>query len=116
MADAAGSDRPGEATGPENPTNCQNTTSDYSFQLYVAGSGPKSRRAIKNIKDICEKYLSASYDLKVIDLYQRPDLAEEEDIIAVPTLVKSAPEPARRIVGDLSDTQRVLDGLGVCNT
>jgi circadian clock protein KaiB len=83
----------------------------YVLRLYVAGTTPQSLRAIGNIKKICEEHLAGRYDLEVIDIYQQPSLAEGEQIIAVPTLVKKLPEPLRRLIGDLSDTYRVLVGL-----
>lgn len=83
----------------------------YILRLYVAGQTTKSVRAISNLKRICEEYLSDRYELEVIDLYQQPQLAEGDQIIAVPTLIKELPEPLRRVIGDLSDTEKVLVGL-----
>ncbi len=83
----------------------------YTLRLYVAGMTPQSRRAIANIKQICEEHLKGRYNLEVIDIYQQPVLAEGEQIIATPTLVKKLPAPLRRLLGDLSDTERVLVGL-----
>ena len=83
----------------------------YELRLYVAGVTPRSTRAIANIKEICEDHLKGLYDLQVIDLYQQAVLAEGEQIIAVPTLIKKLPLPLRRIIGDLSDRERVLIGL-----
>ncbi|MEJ2406163.1 MAG: circadian clock protein KaiB [Candidatus Thiodiazotropha sp.] len=83
----------------------------YVLRLYVAGQTPKSLLAIKNLKAICEQYLSDRYQLEVIDLYQQPQLAEGDQIIAVPTLIKSLPEPMRRIIGDLSNIEKVIVGL-----
>jgi circadian clock protein KaiB len=85
----------------------------YNLSLYVTGMTPRSSRAIQNIRRICEEHLAHRYDLAVIDLYQAPALAREQEIVAAPTLVKRRPLPVRRIVGDLSDTARVLGGLGV---
>ncbi|TDX98176.1 circadian clock protein KaiB [Thiohalophilus thiocyanatoxydans] len=85
----------------------------YLLRLYVAGQTPKSLLAIKNLKEICEEYLNERYALEVIDLYQQPQLAEGDQIIAVPTLIKQVPEPIRRIIGDLSDTDKVLVGLDI---
>jgi len=82
------------------------------LRLYVAGQTPNSVRAIANLKKICEESLQGRrYELEVIDLYQQPQLAQGEQIIAVPTLVRKLPPPLRRIIGDLSDTERVLVGL-----
>jgi circadian clock protein KaiB len=83
----------------------------YVLRLYVAGQTPKSVLAITNLKKICEEYLEGRYELQVIDLYQQPKLAQGEQIIAVPTLIKKLPPPLRRIIGDMSDTERVLVGL-----
>jgi circadian clock protein KaiB len=84
---------------------------DYTLRLYVAGMTPQSRRAIANIKQICEEHLKGHYRLEVVDIYQQPVLAEGEQIIATPTLVKKLPLPLRRLLGDLSNTERVLVGL-----
>jgi circadian clock protein KaiB len=89
----------------------QGDTSHYVLKLYVTGMTPRSQRAIENIKVICEEHLKDRYSLEIIDIYQHPILAEGEQIIAAPTLIKRLPEPLRRIVGDLSDTERVLLGL-----
>ena len=83
----------------------------YELRLYVAGMTPRSTRAIANIRDLCGEHLKGRYDLQVIDLYQQPALAEGEQIIALPTLIKKLPQPLRRIIGDLSDRERVLIGL-----
>ena len=83
----------------------------YVLRLYVAGQTPKSVHAIANIKKICEENLKGRYVLDVIDLYQQPQLAQGEQIIAVPTLIKKLPPPLRRIIGDMSNTERVLVGL-----
>jgi circadian clock protein KaiB len=83
----------------------------YLLRLYVTGSTRKSLRAIANIKKICEEHLKGRYHLEVIDLYRLPSLAKGEQIIAVPTLVKKLPLPLRRIIGDMSSTERVLVGL-----
>lgn len=83
----------------------------YHLILYVAGQSPKSLNAIANIKTICEEHLQGRYELNVIDLYQQPQLAPGEQIIALPTLLRKLPTPLRRIIGDLSNTERVLVGL-----
>jgi circadian clock protein KaiB len=81
------------------------------FRLYVAGQTPKSLVALRNLKKICEEHLQGRYRLKVIDLVKTPQLAQDDQILAIPTLVRKLPEPIRKIIGDLSDTQRVLVGL-----
>lgn len=83
----------------------------YVLRLYVAGLMPKSTLAIANMKRICEENLQGRYELEVIDLYQQPQLAQGDQIVAVPTLIKRLPLPLRRIIGDMSDTERVLVGL-----
>ena len=83
----------------------------YVLRLYVTGSTPRSARAIENMRRICEEHLAGRYDLEVVDIYQRPEAAREFQLIAAPTLVKLLPEPLRRIIGDLSDQDRVLQGL-----
>ena len=83
----------------------------YVLRLYVVGMTPKSTRAINNIKAICEEHLRGRYDLEVVDVYQQPMLAQGEQILAVPALVKKLPLPLRTLVGDLSNTKRVLLGL-----
>ena len=87
------------------------TEGQYVLRLYVAGLTPRSRTAIANITTICEEYLKGRYDLEVIDVFQRPVLAREEQIIATPTLVRKLPEPLRRFIGDLSEKEKVLVGL-----
>jgi circadian clock protein KaiB len=81
------------------------------LRLYVAGTTQQSTRAILNIQQICEEHLEGAYQLEVIDIYQRPQLAKDEQIIAVPTLVKKLPLPLRRVIGSFSDSERVLIGL-----
>ncbi|HKY33742.1 MAG TPA: circadian clock KaiB family protein [Candidatus Polarisedimenticolia bacterium] len=83
----------------------------YDLSLYVTGATPRSARAIANLTRLCERYLPGRFALKVVDLYQQPELAAVAQIVAAPTLVKRQPLPVRRIIGDMSDTQRVLDGL-----
>lgn len=83
----------------------------YVLRLYVTGLTPRSQRAIKNIKKICEEHLPGLYDLEVIDIYKHPALAQGEQIIAAPTLIKKLPLPLRSFIGDLSNTERILFGL-----
>ena len=85
-------------------------SSRYVLRLYVAGLMPKSTLAIANMKRICEEDLQGRYELEVIDLYQQPQLAQRDQIVAVPMLIKKLPLPLRRIIGDMSDTERVLVG------
>jgi circadian clock protein KaiB len=83
----------------------------YVLRLYVVGATPGSQRAISNLRDICEAELAGRYELEVIDIYQQPTLGADQQIVAVPTLIKELPPPVRRLVGDLSDRDRVLLGL-----
>lgn len=83
----------------------------YVLRLFVAGTTAGSIRAVEALRALCDEHLPGRYDLQVIDVYQQPELARDEQIIAVPTLVKELPLPLRRILGDLSDKQRVLVGL-----
>ena len=83
----------------------------YVLRLYVTGMTPRSARAVKNLQAICDEYLEGRYDLEVIDIYQQPVLTKGEQIIAAPTLIKKLPLPMRRIIGDMSNRERVLLGL-----
>ena len=83
----------------------------YVLRLYVTGMTPRSARAVKNLQAICDEYLVGRYDLEVIDIYQQPVLTRGEQIIAAPTLIKKLPLPMRRIIGDMSNRDRVLLGL-----
>ena len=85
----------------------------YILRLYVTGSGSRSMRAVHNLKKLCDEHLPNDYDLEVIDIYKDPQAAREAQIIAVPTLVKKLPEPIRKFVGDLSNTQKILIGLDI---
>ena len=87
----------------------------YVFNLFVTGSTPRSARAIKNLSALCEKHLKGNYELKVIDLYQEPEQAAGEGIVAAPTLIKKFPRPLRKFIGDLSDTAKLLIGLEIKN-
>jgi circadian clock protein KaiB len=93
------------STGPDGET--------YLLRLFVTGLTPRSTEAIARIKAICEEYLDGRYELEVVDIYQQPAFARSEQIIATPTLIKTLPLPLRRLVGDLSDKQRVLLGLNI---
>ncbi|MFZ4625142.1 MAG: circadian clock protein KaiB [Rhodoferax sp.] len=83
----------------------------YLLRLYVAGQTPKCMTAFVNLKKICEEYLPGKYQIEVIDLLENPRLASGDQILAIPTLVRRLPEPMRKIIGDLSNTERVLIGL-----
>jgi circadian clock protein KaiB len=85
----------------------------YVLRLYIAGNSPRSAQAVANIREICESRLKGRYQLEVIDIYQQAALAKGEQIIAVPTLIKSLPHPLKRIIGDLSKTEKVIFGLDI---
>lgn len=83
----------------------------YLLKLYITGQTPRSEAAIANLRKICETELNGAYEMVIIDILERPQLAEDEKILATPTLIKELPPPLRRIIGDLSDTEKVLLGL-----
>lgn len=85
----------------------------YRLRLFVTGASPNSTRAISNLNEICEKYLKGNYTLEIIDVHQQPTIAQAEQIIALPMLIKKAPGVERRLIGDMSDTEKVLRGLGI---
>ena len=85
----------------------------YDLRLYVAGQTPRSLQALSNLKRICEEHLAGNYRVEIIDLLKKPQLAAGDQILAIPTLVKAIPKPARKVIGDLSNTERVLVGLDV---
>jgi circadian clock protein KaiB len=85
----------------------------YSLRLYITGQTPRSSASIRNLRKVCDQYLEGRFELEVIDVYQRPEMAKEAQIIAAPTLIKRLPLPLRRLVGDLSNEQQVLLGLDV---
>jgi circadian clock protein KaiB len=86
-------------------------TKAYVLRLYVAGQTPKSVAAFTNLKRICENHLQGRYEIEIIDLLENPQLAHGDQILAIPTLVRRLPEPIKKIIGDLSNTERVLVGL-----
>ena len=85
----------------------------YKLRLFITGSTPRSTAAIQNMRRICTERLEGNYDLEVIDVYQHPEATRDYQIVATPTLVKVLPEPLRKIIGDLSDRERVLAGLNL---
>ena len=87
------------------------STEKWNLRLYTAGQSPKSLAALANLKRVCEEHLAGRYSIEVIDLLKNPRLAKDDQIVAIPTLVRKLPEPLRRLVGDLSDTERTLVGL-----
>jgi circadian clock protein KaiB len=83
------------------------------LRLYVAGTSPRSLRAIQNAKDICDEFLPGRHELQIVDILQQPTMAKDDQILAVPTLIKKLPIPLRRFIGDLSDRKVVLSGLNL---
>lgn len=85
----------------------------FVFRLYITGATPNSIRAVTNIRQICEEHIKGNYTLEIIDVYQQQAIAEHEQLIALPLLVRKEPLPERRLIGDLSNTAKVLKGLGI---
>ncbi len=83
----------------------------WELRLYTAGQTPKSLAAIRNLQKVCDEPLAGRYDIEIIDLLKNPRLAKDDQIVAIPTLVRKLPDPMRKIIGDLSDTERTLVGL-----
>jgi circadian clock protein KaiB len=98
--------------GSDSLTNSK-TGVEYVLRLFITGATPNSVRAVTNIKQICEDHLKDRYSLEIIDVYQQQKVAEQEQLIALPLLIKKCPLPERRMIGDLSDTGKVLKGLGL---
>ena len=101
--------QPGKPAGKPKPRKPE----VWKLRLYVAGQTPKSLRAFDNLKKLCEAHLKGRYQIEVIDLLENPQMARGDQIVAVPTLVRKLPRPVRQIIGDLSDTDRVLVGLAL---
>jgi circadian clock protein KaiB len=105
------SDRPRQPIAERLERARQSSPEHYVLKLYVSGMTPRSTRAVECVRVICDRYFPGRYDLEVVDIYQQPHLARDDQIIAAPTLVKLLPSPMRRVIGDLSSTDRVLLGL-----
>jgi len=93
------------------PAKAKAKATQYDLRLYVAGQTPRSMQAVSNLKRICEEHLAGQYRIQIIDLLEKPQLAAGDQILAIPTLVRAIPKPARKIIGDLSNIDRVLVGL-----
>lgn len=106
-------DRRKDVLAPETPGAMSTAAEQYDLCLYVTGMTPHSARAIRNLREFCRRHLQGRHTLRIFDLYQQPGLAREEQLIAAPTLVKRAPLPLRRLVGDLSNQERVRIALGL---
>jgi circadian clock protein KaiB len=99
--------------GKEKKAKPDSTEKTWNLRLYVAGQTPKSISAFSNLKKICEEHLAGKYRIEVVDLLKNPQLAKGDQIIAIPTLVRKLPEPLKKIIGDLANTERVLVGLDI---
>lgn len=97
----------------DNGTDAVPDSEQFMLRLYVAGQTPKSVAAISNLRKVCQEHLAGRFSIEIIDLIKDPQLAEGDQILAVPTLVRRLPEPLKRIIGDLSNTERVLVGLDI---
>jgi len=106
---------PGQPPRPTEPTQGQDVVEgpEYVLHLYVAGSTPRSVRAVERVSRLCREHLDGRYVLQVIDIYQDPSLAQEEQIVATPTLVRSLPAPLRHVIGDMADEGRLLMAISV---
>lgn len=91
----------------------ESKTARYVLRLFVSGTTPRSLQAIESVRALCDEHLAGRYEIQVIDVYQRPELAGGHQILAAPTLVKELPPPVRRLIGDLTDVERVLAGLDI---
>ena len=99
------------AVNPPDPAASAAAPEQWHLRLYVAGQSPKSLKAYANLIRMCEEHLEARYDLEIVDLVENPQLAAGDEILAIPTLVRRLPAPMRKVIGDLSDSDRVLVGL-----
>lgn len=106
-------ERKSSAPREERAARCQDAGNTYVLRLFIAGSTPRAKAAVMRVKSFCEKHLKDHYELDVIDIYQQPFFARDEQVIAAPTLIKKSPEPSRRLVGDFSKTDRVKSVLGI---
>jgi circadian clock protein KaiB len=98
-----------------NPNHQDSTQSAdfFSLRLFIAGASPVSARAVVNIRAICEEFIAGRYELDIIDAHQQPLLVQQEDVTAIPMLIKKSPVPTKKLIGDCSDREKVLKGLGI---
>jgi circadian clock protein KaiB len=108
-------ERPAKRSSDKNPS-VQIPHKIWQLRLYVAGQTPKCLTAFANLKKLCEEHMADKYEIEIIDLLEHPQLAQGDQILAIPTLVRKLPEPVRKIIGDLSNTERVLVGLDLRST
>lgn len=105
--------QPRHSEEPSATTRTEPGQAVYILRLYITGTTPRSTRAVRNITQLCQQRLAGRYDLEVIDIYQQPARAQSDDIIAVPTLLKKRPLPVQKLLGDLSNEQQLVAGLGL---
>lgn len=98
---------------PNKGKHSEKNSNEFVLRLFITGATPNSTRALTNIKEICERHLKGRYSLEIIDVYQQESIAEAEQLIALPLLIKKQPLPEKRLIGDMSDTNKVLKGLGL---
>lgn len=91
----------------------EHTDRKVTLKLFVSGATRRSSKAIENIRNFCERYLKGRYELEIIDIYQQPELLEREQVVAAPTLIKELPPPLRKLIGDMSDTEKIMIGLDI---
>ena len=91
----------------------ENVKEKYALQLFITGATPNSTRAVANIKAICEQHLRGKYELEIIDVYRETEMAARNQVVALPMLIKKFPLPVRKLIGDMSKTEKVLDALGI---
>ena len=97
----------------KNRKSSSQTGKKYLLRLFITGSSPRSIRAVSNLTGICSKYMDGDYELQIVDIYEKPGLAREDQVIAIPTLIRILPAPEKRIIGDLTHTEEVMAGLGL---
>jgi circadian clock protein KaiB len=98
---------------PETVTNKNGDKKEFVFHLFITGASPNSVRAINNVKHLCEEHMAGRYELQIIDVYQQPSIAQKEQIIALPLMIRKHPLPERRLIGDMSETTKILKTLGI---
>src|SRR6476469_7136116 len=98
---------------PDKRKNKSGDRKEFVFHLFITGASPNSLRAINNIKQICEEHMAGRYQLEIIDVYQQPSIAQQEQIIALPLMIRKHPLPERRLIGDMSETAKILKTLGI---
>src|SRR6478735_4897293 len=98
---------------PETVNNKNGDKKEFVFHLFITGASPNSVRAINNVKHLCEEHMAGRYELQIIDVYQQPSIAQKEQIIALPLMIRKHPLPERRLIGDMSETTKILKTLGI---